>query len=194
MESRRCRLAVVQTSPEDGGGKGIKENERIDHNDDTSSSSDDDDDILHYQPFHVKRRSEAIQRKKAKLFNSARKAAEKGPVIERLKSIPTGKVGHQYYPTLEVIKVVWLGAWKTEDTFKVLLTDGEQNVEMCFHPDHAKRLSGLFLKKKKKLVPGARIKLENYYMREEQDAEHKRMIVVSRLRTMRKRKDLTKDM
>ncbi len=111
MESRRCRLAVVQTSPDDGGGKGIKRNERIDHNNDTSSSSDDaDDDILHYQPFHVKRRSEAIQRKKAKLFNSARKAAEKGPVIERLKSIPTGKVGHQYYPTLEVIKVVWLGA------------------------------------------------------------------------------------
>jgi ribosomal protein L15E len=113
----------------------------------------------HYQPFQSKNRSDAITCKKVKLFIAARKAAEKGPGIDRLNSIPTGKVGHQYYPILEVIKMVWLGTWNTAKCFRVLLTDGEQNVEMSFHSDHAKRLLACFSKRERSWCPGLGSKL-----------------------------------
>jgi hypothetical protein len=152
------------------------------------SSDSEDDSILHYQPFRSKRSKEIATKRGTRNLASAKRAPKTGPVIDRLISIPAGMICHQFYPTLEVRKVVWLGTWNTTKSFIVLLTDGEHDVELCFHPDHAKRLCGLFLKKKKKMVAGARIKLENYYMKEKPEAEHGRIIVASRIRTLRAKK------
>jgi hypothetical protein len=71
-------------------------------------------------------------------------------IIMILKQIPFKKVGHQYYPTLEVVEIIWMGTWDTLKSFKVVMTDGKENIELVFHPEHAKRLGNLFLKRKEK--------------------------------------------
>jgi hypothetical protein len=149
-----------------------------------SLDSDDDtvDSLLNYQPFQVKSAKKTTTKPK-----SGTKKMEEKAAIKLLKQIPFKKVGHQYYPTLEVVEAVWLGTWDTSKSFKVVLTDGKEMMELLFHPDHAKRLGNLILKKKKKMVAGARIKLENYFMKEDGRAMHGRIIVASRIRTMRQK-------
>jgi hypothetical protein len=89
---------------------------------------------------------------------------------------------HQFYPYLEVKRVVWKGTMGAYKMFYVVLTDGEDDIVMDFHEDTRKKFISKIIGKKKTLIPGALVHLTMYYVKPDERVSEGRRLVVKNAR------------
>jgi hypothetical protein len=70
--------------------------------------------------------------------------------VTTLRAVELNCYHHRFYPYLEVKKVLWKGNVGLYKMFYVVLTDGENDIIMDFHPDTRKRFISKIIGKKRR--------------------------------------------